>query len=609
MAQSRIVLPTPTPSTAGEIQNGAYYVAGQAIDLAADFVNELYDLAKSDTLETSLELPEVEFLQNDGPVLNYLNAYLPLGPIPEPVEITLPDAPSPTFSTAPDITVPDFTTTAPSLNIPATPDSSIPEVPTAPTISDPVLPEAPIVALPTAPTFATVNLPLPPSVDIPSFLAGLPSEDFLTPTNNFTFYEEQYSSDLLDALNAKLLGDLQNGGYGIETADEEALFERARDRELESAMVALDDIRKSTAARGFPLPPGELFVAEQRAQQGLQNKMSDVNRDIAIKRADLFVENRRFAIEQSKSLEQIVIGFHNSVQERALNFAKASLEAAIQVYEAQLKRFSARLDAYRTEAQVFEAKVRAALTQVEIYKTQMEGSRLELESQKTQAELYRTQIGGIETVVNVYRARLEAAGVQANIERTRLESFRARIDAFQAQVQAKVAEFGMYEAQIRGETSKVQAYEVEARAHTARIEGTKVRSDIALGNLRQETESARAQIDVYRGKLQGAELDLKRQVDTVQSLTTVYQADIQRFAASSQALAEYLRLEQARGNTNKEMTIRAAGIQLDKIKLLLAQLELLVNTKIKASGTAGEYFKALVSAAMQQVNAVATKAG
>lgn len=608
MADNVITLPTPTPVTAGEVQEGAYSVAGQVLSIGSNFVQILDELANTSSISVEVPFPEVEFLQEDGPVLSYLDTYRAARPIFPSILVPIPDAPVTTFSSAEDITVEDFTSTAPALNIPATPSTALPAVPASPTIADPILPDAPILNFPTAPTFATVNLPLPPSVDIPSFTAGLPSEDFLTPTNNFTWYEQVYSSDLLTELQSKLLGDLQNGGYGIETADEVALFNRARDRELEAAMMEVDEIRRSAAARGFPLPPGELYIAEQKAQQALQNKLSGVNRDIALKRADMYVENRRFAMEQTKNVEQILIGFHNSIQERALNYAKLTLDAAIRIYEAQLQRYNARLEAYKAEAQVFESRIRAALAQTEIYRTQMDGARLELESQKTQAEIYRTQIQGIDAVVNVYKTRMEAVRVQSDIERMRLEAFRAAIDAYQAQVQAKVAEFQMYDAQIRGETAKMQAYEIEARAYTAKVEGTKVRADISLGNLRQETDKARAQIDVYRGQLQASELILKTQTDSLRANTDIYQADTQAFNASSSALAEYLRLEQLRGSTNKDMVIRAAGIQLEQVKTLLTQLSMLFDVKIKSSGTAIEYLKATVAAALSQLNAITSKA-
>ena len=596
-------------ATVEEIQTRAYSEVTDSLVTGDDFVQRLNELAAADTITTSA-LPDVEYLQGVmGGARDALSGlYAPLRPVLPSVNVFVPSAPDPAFSSAESITVPEFTSAAPALSLPETPDTTLPSVPTAPAISDPVLPTAPELSLPSVPTFSSVNLPLPPSVDIPSFTAGLPSEDFLTPTNNFTFYEQQYSSALLTELQSKLLSDLQNGGYGIETADEQALFNRLRDREIELALTQLEEARRSAAARGFPLPPGQLQIVEQRAMQDLQNKNSTVNRDIGIKRSDLYVENRRFAMEQTKNLENILIGFHNSIQERALNAARATLDAAIQIYRAQLDRYNARLDAYRTEAQVFEARIRAALANVEIYKTQMDGARLEVETQKAQTDLYRAQLSGVEQIVSIYRARMEAAGVQAQIERTRLDSFRALIDAYQAQVQAKTSQMQMYEAQIRGELAKVQAFEVEARAYTARVEGLKARADISIANLRQETEQAKTQVEIYNGQIRQADLSLRAQVEEIQSKTNLYQADATVFSAASQALAEAYRLEQQQNQSNKDLVIKAADVQIRNVLAELEALKTLVGTKLDASRIAGQYISALIAGHIGSINAIATKA-
>lgn len=596
-------------ATVEEIQTRAYSEVTDSLVTGDDFVQRLNELAEADTI-TTRELPDLQYLQGVmGGARDALSGlYAPVRPVLPDVTVFVPTAPDPEFSSAESITVPEFTSAAPALSLPETPDTTLPSVPAAPAISDPVLPTAPELSLPSVPTFSSVNLPLPPSVDIPSFTAGLPSEDFLTPTNNFTFYEQQYSSALLTELQSKLLSDLQNGGYGIETADEQALFNRLRDRETELALTQLEEARRSAAARGFPLPPGQLQIVEQRAMQDLQNKNSTVNRDIGIKRSDLYVENRRFAMEQTKNLENILIGFHNSIQERALNAARATLDAAIQIYRAQLDRYNARLDAYRTEAQVFEARIRAALANVEIYKTQMDGARLEVETQKAQTDLYRAQLSGVEQIVSIYRARMEAAGVQAQIERTRLDSFRALIDAYQAQVQAKTSQMQMYEAQIRGELAKVQAFEVEARAYTARVEGLKARADISIANLRQETEQAKTQVEIYNGQIRQADLSLRAQVEEIQSKTNLYQADATVFSAASQALAEAYRLEQQQNQSNKDLVIKAADVQIRNVLAELEALKTLVGTKLDASRIAGQYISALIAGHIGSINAIATKA-
>jgi hypothetical protein len=292
-------------------------------------------------------------------------------------------------------------------------------------------------------TFGTIDaltglsLPSEPSIDIPGFTLAMPSiDELVAPSNNFSFVDVTYQSALLDALKAKLLDNLQYGGYGIETADEVALFNRARDRETEAMMSRIEDAGRTMASRGFPLPPGELAIHVDRAYQALQDKMSDVSRDITLARTKLYVENRQFTIEQVKGLEQILIGNHNQVMDRALSAAKATIEMAVEVFKAQVLRAGARVELYRAGVGAFEAQLRGSLARVEVFRTVMEGKRIEsdimiarlrgqietsqvaLEAYKTKASVYGTEVGAQATALkakaDVFGAVIQGASAEAN---------------------------------------------------------------------------------------------------------------------------------------------------------------------------------------------------
>ncbi len=504
------------------------------------------------------------------------------------------------------VLVPDFTGVAPVLDFPTVPSSVLPVAPSSPSISDPVLPTAPVVALPTAPTVGAITLPEPPSIEIPSFTTTLPVDDLVVPTNSFEFYEELYTSALLSELQAKLLYDLQNGGYGIEPDDEAALFERARSRELELAASEMETLLVDSAARGFPLPPGDLNVALQRAHQNLQDKVSTLSRDIMLKRADLYVDNRRFTIEQTRQLEQILIGFHNSRMERSLNAAKAILDAAIKVYEAQVSRYTARLDAYKTEAQVFEARVRAQLAQVEIFKVVMEGKRLEVDVQRAAVEVYNAQLSGINTVVGIYKTQMEAAQVQAGIERLRIEAFRALIEGYTSQVQAKVAEFNMYEAQIRGQVARTQAYESEVKAYTATVEGAKAKADILIARLRAAIDVGNQQIEVFKAQIQAYQSDIDAQAKTIDAQTRIYGSQIQGFTAQTSAIAEAHRLDLTARQIQAQVNMKNAEIGVEQAKVLLASLQQSAAINVSAGDAASRHYSALIGSALQSIGTLAS---
>lgn len=479
---------------------------------------------------------------------------------------------TPTFQFSPlnPVTVPDFNDAPPAIAIPLAPDATLPPVPAAPSLSEPDIPTAPALNLPAAPELTGVTLPQPPSIALPQFTSTAPDDDLLVPTNNFSFAEQAYLSTLIDPLKAKLLADLLNGGYGIETADEEQLFERLRERETEAAQASIDEVYRLGAARGFPLPPGEVFVAVQRAEQALQDRLSTASREIALERSRLFVENRQFTIGQVREVEAMLINLHNSVQERALNSARFTFQASIEIYNAVVARFNARLAKYQAGAAIFEAQIRAALSQVEIYRVTMDGKRIELQAQGQLIDNFKARVEAAKTVIDIFRVQMDAANVRATIERTRIEAFRGLIDAFQAQVQAKVAEFGMFRARVDGELAKLQIFETQARAYESQVNGARVKSDVQLGNLRAETEQAQAKLGAFQASLEGYRANLAALIDSGRLQVDLYQADNQQISVFNQNLRANAELDLSAINSTREQNIKLADVAIANARAKVA---------------------------------------
>mgnify|MGYP001562751582 CR=1 FL=1 len=579
--------------------------ATDAISDANGFLNALSDLASASyfSAQSNASIPSPGFAwDTTEETTALLTGFFPVALEVDDISAMAPMFVPDTVDSLPDIVVPDFTSVAPVLDLPQAPSAALPSVPTAPSISDPVLPSAPIITLPTAPVVTGISFPEVPGLEIPTFVSSLPIDDLVAPTNSFEFFEQLYTSALLDALQAKLLDALQNGGYGIEPIDEAALWDRARSRELEAALSEAEDLVAQAASRGFPLPPGDLTVVLQRAHQKAQGKISGVNRDIALKRADLYVANRQFTIEQTKQLEQVLIGYHNSVMERSLNSAKAVLDASIQIFNAQVSRFNARLDSYKSEAAVFETRVRAALAGVEIYRVQMEGKRIEVDVQRAQVEVYNAQLNGVNSVVNLYKVQMEAAQVQAGVERLRIEAFRSLVDAYTAQVQAKVAEFNMFESQIKGEVAKMQAYEVEARAYTATVDGAKAKADVAIARLRGQLEVAKNTVDVFRTEMEGYKTDILAQAQTIDARVRVYGGQVQGASAKSSAVGEALRLDVSKKDLEFRRNVENAKIAVEDARTFLTGAIESAKVRLGSSDAASRYYTALVGAAVNSIN-------
>lgn len=511
------------------------------------------------------------------------------------------------FSDA-DVIPVDFAGDAPTLSNVNIPLTGLPNAPNmAPSFQSPDIPTAPVVSLPAIPTFAALALPVSPSIEMPQFMGTTPVDDLLIPTTQFEFYEATYVSTLLDPLKVKLLDNLVNGGYGIETADEVALFNRVRDREVEAMLSRIEDAGRTMAVRGFPLPPGELSIYVDRAYQDMQDKVSSASRDIMLERSKLFVDNRQFTIREVKELEQITLGFHNSVQERALNVARYTVELSIAIYNTLLSRFNARLDAYKAEAYVFAERIRGELARVELFKAEVEAVGAEAQIQRTQVETYLAALKSVELEVSIFRIRMEAANIQAGIERVRLEAYRAQVETYTAQVQAKVAEFGLFRAQVDGNRALVDVFDAQVRTYASQVAVSKAKADIQLANAQGKMEAARINLANYQGQVTQFDASVRTVNDSARLNLEAYRANVDGDRSRNEVNIAQANLNE-RAYTSAWQTNTAnlnTAVENSRIKLLAEVEEL--KARIEAAKFGGEKYFTLLTAIESTINTLAVQ--
>lgn len=563
-------------------------------------------------------MDEAEYVVEDLPLPEYLQRYTSTWVVlPERPVVVITD-PSAILPVAPDIVlspisdgdvvVPDFDDNPPVLVFPAVPSAALPAVPATPTINEPSYPTAPTVTYPTAPTLVNPVLPIPPVVNLPEFTAQAPDDDLVVPTNTFSFAEVEYQSALLDAAVATLLEGLEDGSIGIDDDDEQRLFDRARARENEVAQQQINEIMQQASSRGFPLPPGDMLVSMDRARVELQRRMAGVNSDIMSKKADLYVQNRQFTLAEAQKYENMLLNYHNAVMERTLNVERTRIDVAIQVYNALVARYNARLQAYQTQATVFAQLVQAEIAKIEIYKAELDGARIQADLQRLILQNYEAQLAAINSMVGIYRTQLEATQIQANIERTRIEVFQAQIQGYSAQVQAKVAEFNMYTSQVNAERAKVDAYQAEVNSYASRVQASQVKSEIALSRLRTEVEQANALVGVYRARIDGYAAELRGQVETINARLGKYNAETRLYEVDYNQLAQSFRLNAELANFEVTERLKNAEIAQENAKIALDAWTRTRQIKNQASGVAGGYYGARAQAALNGINALISKA-
>ena len=210
------------------------------------------------------------------------------------------------------------------------------------------------------------NIGLPPDID-PIDLALIKKQcgDLITLISTIPDRFVQALA-LYDAVNNMLMYDLTNGGYGIDPRDETALWERTRDRESIAANLGIAEAKKQYAIYGMPIPPGALSgvigIAITKAQDG----MSSVNRDISIKRADLYRVAREFTITKSIELATAQLGLTKLKIETLRDAVTTILEAAkieLEEYKGELSKYG-----YEFNKIIEEQKIKS-----EIYRTDITG--------------------------------------------------------------------------------------------------------------------------------------------------------------------------------------------------------------------------------------------
>lgn len=163
----------------------------------------------------------------------------------------------------------------------------------------------------------------------------------------FTYFPE-FDQCLQQTSDNWICDTITNGGTGIPAAVENQIWDRARAREVQEANRMEDEAVTAYAARGFSLPPGALADRTLTVQQDASNKVSTINRDIAIKNIEIEIENIRFAVDQATRLRLGIIAALNDFirafllpVQLGIDKARAQVEAKTRLWDVTNGYYSA----------------------------------------------------------------------------------------------------------------------------------------------------------------------------------------------------------------------------------------------------------------------------
>lgn len=610
-------------STVPNFWNQAWTQVERVEDIVSERIadaNTTSNYLRTSAMNTIAALGNVNFNFSPGPIpappnidpsIDYVLDLPPIMPTSfGSVTSQMPDRPTLEAGTdVPDLTIPEFISSITSLSIPNAPAWTAPgAAPERPVIADVELPDAPDFQLPALPTLSDISIPDFAGIVIPGFNAQAPEFTATALPSSLQWSEPAYHPAILDEVVGKLR-ELWSGSHGIPPAVEQAMRERAYGAEDTIANREIAAVADEFSLRGFTMPSGMQAARVDQMREDLAIKKLAASRDLTIKFAEWQIENVRFACEQAIAAENVYVNLHLNAAQRMFEAARFQVESQLNIYNAQVALFNARMSGYQIEAQVFKTLLDAELSKVEVFKAEVEAEVARGQINEQRVRVYTAQVQALSTAIEIYKARMEGAQIQSDVARNRIEAYRADVQAYAERIGAEKVRFDAYESQVKGEAAKAGIIDAEARAYAALIQGKSATSDIAVKRAELTIQRNRSLIEAYTADLDAEKSRIQSQVAVIQAGAQAYVADTQRFAAVAQAETAKAQVQvsakEAELRTNISFYQAQVQAYIGNMEQLIRQASLVVDA-LKA---AGQISSTLAAGAMAGVHVGATLSG
>ncbi|WP_260675343.1 hypothetical protein [Comamonas aquatica] len=486
----------------------------------------------------------------------------------------------------PDVVVDGFDQPAPSMNFGTAPSIVIGAVPTLPQVGEVAIPDAPDVQLPDAPAFLSLTTHTFGGVELhEDWLAKLddvPQLQLLEPAPFAFSRAPGYASQLLNSLKAIIAARIQ-GGTGLNPAVEQAIWDRARDRETRVALAREQEVMRAAEALGFPLPSGVLAGQLADARREYHDKLAELSREIAIKQAELEQSNVKDAIQQGLALEAQLMDQALKLDQLAFEAAKAAADNALAAYNGRLEQYKALLDGYRTYAAAYETVIKAEMNKVEVFKALLAAEQTKAQINESLVSRYKAEIEGRMAGVEIYKARVQAAQTLVSLEQTKIQAGAEQIRAFVATINAETAKVELHKANIQAEATKQDAYKSQVQAYSAKVGAQAEVARVRLAQTQAKISAKGLEWDAWKARLSAevAKMDATAKQSAIlvdgyrvsasaveakaNSYMRRWEADIKQYEASSN-----ISLQTAKINADVAIQTNNARLEATKIGLATA---------------------------------------
>jgi transcription elongation factor Elf1 len=514
----------------------------------------------------------------------------PVGPTPP--AISVPKAPSvapivweapalpPIFSASLNIEnlFPSFTAQPPVLIFPTPPTYSA------------VAPSNPVVNLPTKYPTLSVTLPTAPSLlslstytyhgnDLPVIDGTIPTLTLVAPSLvPYTAPKLPYTDALLSTVQATLMDRIKSGtNTGLPPAVEQALWDRAREKEMIASQDAIDELERMEAL-GYAFPPGVYMNARLKVQTDMGYKSMGLSREVSITQAQLIQKTITEAIGQAVDVEKMLVDYTNKIEQLTFESCKYATEAGIEIYNAQVKKYEALLDGYKAKIAYFDAQVREQEAAVKIYETEIQAEKLKSDMNTALVQQYEVMSKVAEINVDIYKAELDGVRIQAEIQKIIVEIYGEQVKAYGANVNAFTSQVEAYRAQIQSAQTQEQVYKTQVDAYASQVEAVKAQITSKVEVLKANVAGNMAAWDGYKGTVVGLSEQAKSIAMSNSATADVYKSVVSGTSTYNETLTKQwnVTLEQAervaevgvsaaKANAELYMTTRSLALDASKV--------------------------------------------
>ncbi len=168
---------------------------------------------------------------------------------------------------------------------------------------------------------------------------------------------------------------IQYGGTGMTSTVEDAIWQRDRDRLSKEATRLESQVVDQWASRGFGLPAGQATAQALAIRQDYYDKVAEASRNVAIKQAEIEIENIRFAVSEA-------LKYRIAAMNAAIDYIKGVILGASEIaYKLALDRDGQKAALISAAASYYNARTSARKLALDKATSEYQG-KIQIQSQE-----------------------------------------------------------------------------------------------------------------------------------------------------------------------------------------------------------------------------------